>query len=94
GLPIVPGIMPITNAAQIERFTKMCGASIPNALHEQLEAVREDEQAVVDLGIEWATNQCRTLLDGGAPGVHFYTLNKSHATRAVYQNVVQNDPVP
>lgn len=86
-LPIVPGIMPVTNVGQIERFTSMCGASIPQALRDRLERVREDDQAVVAAGIEWATDQCRALLAGGAPGIHFYTLNRSLSTRMVYLNL-------
>ncbi len=84
-VPVVPGIMPITNVAQIERFTSMCGASIPAALRARLDPIRDDEQAVVAAGIEWGTEQCRKLLDGGAPGIHFYTLNRSHSTRTIYQ---------
>jgi methylenetetrahydrofolate reductase (NADPH) len=85
--PIVPGIMPVTNVAQIERFTTVCGASIPEDLRVKLEAVREDEEAVIEAGIDWATWQCRTLLEGGAPGIHFYTLNRSRATRKVFENL-------
>jgi methylenetetrahydrofolate reductase (NADPH) len=83
GVPIVPGIMPITNVGQVERFTRMCGASIPPELSERLQRVREDPAAVMATGIEHAIRQCRGLLAQGAPGVHFYTLNKSHATRSV-----------
>ncbi|MCC2668308.1 MAG: 5,10-methylenetetrahydrofolate reductase [Armatimonadetes bacterium] len=85
--PIVPGIMPVTNVTQLERFTRMCGTRIPEALRERLERVRDDEQAVISAGIEWATDQCRTLLEGGAPGIHFYTLNRSLSTRMVYLNL-------
>ncbi len=85
--PIVPGIMPVTNVSQLERFTSMCGASIPQALHDRLAAIRDDEQAVITAGIDWATEQCRELLEGGAPGVHFYTLNRSLSTRMVYLNL-------
>ena len=81
--PIVPGIMPITNVAQIERFTKMCGATIPGDLRERLDAAGDDPGAVMAVGIEQAISQCRELLEKGAPGLHFYTLNKSHATRSV-----------
>ncbi len=81
--PIVPGIMPITNVGQVERFTTMCGATIPAALRAQLDPVREDDQAVSAIGIEWATQMCRTLLAGGAPGLHFYTLNRSRSTREI-----------
>ena len=82
-VPIVPGIMPITNVAQVERFTKMCGAGIPPELLERLRRVQDDPAAVMATGIEHAITQCRGLLEGGAPGLHFYTLNKSHATRSV-----------
>ena len=82
-VPIVPGIMPITNVAQIERFTKMCGASLPEALLARLRPVQDDPAAVMATGIEYAITQCRELLEKGAPGIHFYTLNKSHATRSV-----------
>ena len=82
-VPIVPGIMPITNVAQVERFTQLCGASIPAALRARLDAVREDPGACMATGIEHAIRQCRELLERGAPGVHFYTLNKSFATRSI-----------
>jgi methylenetetrahydrofolate reductase (NADPH) len=82
-VPIVAGIMPITNFAQIQRFTQMCGAKIPAALHDRLALVQEDEAAVRAIGIEHATAQCRELLAGGAPGIHFYTLNQSPATAAI-----------
>jgi len=82
-VPLVPGIMPITNLAQIERIARLCGARIPAALHERLEAVGGDAAAVQAIGIEYATRQCRELLTGGAPGIHFYTLNQSPATAAI-----------
>ncbi|HTJ26209.1 MAG TPA: methylenetetrahydrofolate reductase [NAD(P)H] [Candidatus Limnocylindria bacterium] len=82
-VPILPGIMPITNYDQIDRFTRMCGAVIPPSLRAELEARRGDAQAVIDLGVAYATLQVADLLARGAPGVHFYTLNRSPATRAV-----------
>jgi methylenetetrahydrofolate reductase (NADPH) len=82
-VPIVAGIMPVTNVAQIERFTKMCGATIPRALADRLAPVREDSDAVERVGIEFAVEQCRGLIEGGAPGIHFYTLNKSGSTREI-----------
>ena len=82
-VPIVPGIMPITNVSQIERFTKLCGASIPTELHARLKRYADDPASVMAIGIEHAIRQCRRLLDAGAPGLHFYTLNKSHATRSI-----------
>jgi methylenetetrahydrofolate reductase (NADPH) len=82
-VPIIPGIMPITNLSQIKRFTALCGASIPAALLAELEACGSDTSAVQALGVEHATAQCRDLIARGAPGVHFYTLNRSLATRHV-----------
>jgi methylenetetrahydrofolate reductase (NADPH) len=83
GVPIIPGIMPITNVTQIERFTKMCGATIPNPLLAELQLLRDDPHAVLSLGVAHATAQCLELLQRGAPGIHFYTLNKSPATRTI-----------
>lgn len=82
-VPIIPGIMPITSAQQIRRFTQMCGATIPPKLLAELERRIDQPEAVADLGVAYATLQCADLLARGAPGVHFYTLNKSPASRAV-----------
>ena len=82
-VPIMAGIMPITNVSQIERFTKMCGASIPEDLHARLRRYADDPSSVMAIGIEHAIRQCRHLLDAGVSGIHFYTLNKSHATRSI-----------
>ncbi len=87
--PIVPGIMPITNVAQIERFTKMCGATIPEELRERLRAVEDDPGAVMATGVEHAITQCRELLEAGVEGLHFYTLNRSHATRSILAAIRQ-----
>lgn len=87
GVPILPGIMPITDFAQIARFTRMCGATIPAPLGAALEAVKDVPTAVRALGIEHATAQCRELLEGGAPGIHFYTLNQSPATATILERV-------
>ena len=83
-VPIVPGLMPVTNVAQVQRFTSMCGARIPQELYRRLEIVKDDPAAVVATGVTWTAQQCNELLDLGAPGLHFYTLNKSSATLAVH----------
>jgi methylenetetrahydrofolate reductase (NADPH) len=82
-VPILPGIMPITDLSQIKTITGMCGATIPTALREALEWRAHDPEAVLQLGVSYATLQCAELLARGAPGVHFYTLNRSPATRAI-----------
>ncbi len=82
-IPIVAGIMPITNLSQIKRFTAMCGARIPAELLARLEAAGDDADLVRSIGVEHATEQCKDLLGRGAPGVHFYTLNRSRATRDI-----------
>jgi len=82
-VPIVPGIMPIASTAQVERMTKLCGATIPPALFAELDRRRDDPVAAQQLGVAQATAQCVDLLEGGAPGIHFYTLNQSPATRMI-----------
>ncbi|HEV3321723.1 MAG TPA: methylenetetrahydrofolate reductase [NAD(P)H] [Solirubrobacteraceae bacterium] len=82
-VPIVPGILPITHVGQVERMSTMCGASIPAGLRRELRLRDGNEEAVLDFGVAYATLQCAELLAGGAPGIHFYTLNRSPATRAI-----------
>jgi len=82
-VPIIPGIMPITNVDQVERFTKLCGATIPARLRNELNARQSQPEAILDLGVAYATLQCVDLLSAGVPAIHFYTLNKSPATKAV-----------
>jgi methylenetetrahydrofolate reductase (NADPH) len=82
-VPIIPGIMPITNYSQIKTITGMCGAAIPAELERELNGRADDPEAVAELGVAYATLQCSDLLARGAPGVHFYTLNRSPATRAI-----------
>ena len=83
GVPIVPGLMPIRSVAGIERMTKLSGATLPAALQAELERCRHDEAATLSLGIAQTTAQAVELLHGGAPGIHFYTLNQSPATRMI-----------
>jgi methylenetetrahydrofolate reductase (NADPH) len=82
-VPIIPGVIPIASYAQIERFCELCAASIPPPLAEAMEALEGDQDAEAELGTAYAARQCEELLAGGAPGIHFYTLNKARATRAV-----------
>jgi methylenetetrahydrofolate reductase (NADPH) len=82
-VPIIPGIMPVTNVGQIRRFTSKIGATIPEPLLDALRSREADPDAVLQLGVAWATLQSAELLAGGAPGVHFYTMNRSPATRAI-----------
>ncbi|HAM34971.1 MAG TPA: methylenetetrahydrofolate reductase [NAD(P)H] [Elusimicrobia bacterium] len=82
-VPIVPGLMPVTGFAQLKRFTSLCGASIPPEMAADLERIHGDGEAVVRYGIDWATRQCRELLERGAPGIHFYTLNRSRSTAEI-----------
>ena len=82
-VPIVPGIMPITDAGQIKRITDMCGSNIPGRLLREPELRGDQPGSVTDLGVAYATLQCADLLANGAPGIHFYTLNRSPATRAI-----------
>ncbi len=83
GVPIVPGIMPITGFAQIDKFENQFGVRLPAALRDEVLAHDGDEDAITEIGIAWSARQCRELLDGCAPGLHFYTLNRSAATLKV-----------
>jgi methylenetetrahydrofolate reductase (NADPH) len=85
--PIIPGVMPITNAAQVERFAILSGAVFPPALADRLRAVADDTAAVRAIGVEVATELCEALIAGGAPGVHFITLNSSTSSREVFGNL-------
>jgi methylenetetrahydrofolate reductase (NADPH) len=82
-VPITPGVLPITNVDQVARLAQMCGAHVPPGLAAALRVRREDAEAAVQLGVAYAALQCAELLRDGAPGIHFYTLNKSPATRAI-----------
>jgi methylenetetrahydrofolate reductase (NADPH) len=86
-VPIVPGIMPISNYTQLHRFSEMCGAEIPRWIDRRLRAFGDDSAAIREFGADVVAALCRRLLDGGAPGLHFYTLNRSRATVAVLQRL-------
>jgi methylenetetrahydrofolate reductase (NADPH) len=85
--PVLPGIMPVTNVRQIERFAELSGAAFPAGLATRLHAVQDDPQEVRRIGVEVATALCQALLAAGAPGLHFYTLNRSTATREIHANL-------
>jgi methylenetetrahydrofolate reductase (NADPH) len=84
---IIPGIMPITNYKQINKFSKMSGATIPEAIVQKFEPVQDDPKTMYSIGVELAIEQCIDLLKRGAPGLHFYTLNKSRATVDIYSSI-------
>jgi len=86
-VPIIPGVLPIVSAGLIKRFTQLCGAALPDELVKELEAREGDDEAVKEFGIEFATRQVRELLEGGAPGIHFYTLNKAYSTARIMNNL-------
>jgi len=88
-IPILPGIMPITNVSQVRRFAELSGAALPTRVTDRVAAVADDEDQVRKVGIEIATELCEALLDGGAPGLHFFTQNRSRATREIYANLQQ-----
>ena len=86
-LPIVPGIMPITNYKQLARFSDACGAEIPRWMRKRLEDFGDDRPSILAFGEEVVTNLCRQLLDAGAPGLHFYTMNQADPTIALWRNL-------
>jgi len=87
GIPIVPGIMPITNGPQIQKFAQMCGVNIPAEMRAKILELENDQPSIEAYGVDCSTRQCKELLKNGVPGLHFYTLNKSHATRLIYLNL-------
>ena len=86
-VPIVPGVLPILSATQVRRFTALCCAKIPAALEAKLVKVENDDDAAVEMGIDYASRQCEDLIKFGAPGLHFYSLNKSHSVAAICKNL-------
>ncbi|TNC81711.1 MAG: methylenetetrahydrofolate reductase [NAD(P)H] [Oleiphilus sp.] len=90
-IPVVPGIMPITNFSNLVRFSDMCGAEIPRWIKKQLEAYADDTDSILKFGEEVVTRMCETLLKEGVPGLHFYTMNQSAPTLAVWDNLGLSD---
>ncbi len=90
-VPIIAGIMPVTNVAQTKKFTAMCGAIIPEQMINDLNAIADDHEAVIQYGVHWSTRQCRELLADKVDGLHFYTLNKSTASRQIVDNLRKDD---
>lgn len=86
-VPIIPGILPLQSASQVRRFTSLCGSKIPVRLETQLATVENDDDAAVELGIDYATRQCQELVKFGVAGLHFYTLNKSYSVLAIHKNL-------
>jgi methylenetetrahydrofolate reductase (NADPH) len=86
-VPIVPGILPILSASQVRRFTALCGAKIPAKLERELATVEHDDNAAVELGIDYASRQCEALIEFGVAGLHFYSLNKSYSFAAICKNL-------
>ena len=86
-VPIVPGVMPVVSVASIRRMALLCGAKIPAEFAARLDTCQDDAETL-QVGIEWATAQCRELLEKGAPGLHFYTLNRSSATRQIVESIL------
>lgn len=86
-IPIVPGIMPVTNYTQLARFSDMCGAELPRWMRKRLEAFGDDRESIRAFGLEVVTALCERLLSQGAPGLHFYTMNQSKATLAIWENL-------
>ena len=86
-VPIVPGVLPILSASQIRRFTALCSAKIPAQLERELIKVESDDEAAIQLGIDYASRQCEELIKFGVPGLHFYSLNKSHSLQVICKNL-------
>ena len=86
-VPIVPGLLPIQSFGQIKRIASLCGAGIPTALHDELEAAEQDPEAVKDIGVRWAVEQARDLLARDAPGIHFYVLNRAKHMERIFEEL-------
>ena len=90
-IPVTPGIMPITNYKQLSRFSGMCGAEIPQWIRRRLEGFGDDGASIRAFGLDVVTALCQRLIDGGAPGLHIYTLNRANACFQLWQNLSNSD---
>ena len=86
-IPIIPGIMPITNYTQLARFSDACGAEIPRWIRKRLASYGDDLESIRQFGLDIVTHMCEQLLDGGAPGLHFYSMNRSEPVRTIWNNL-------
>jgi len=86
-VPLIPGLLPVISAKQTRKFTELCGAKLPAAFLAELDRLGDDDAAVTQFGIDYCTRQIEDLLRNGAPGVHFYTLNKAHSTVQIVRNL-------
>ena len=86
-VPIIPGVLPVLNSAQVRRFTALCGSKIPADLNQQLDKYADNDASARDMGVEYATNQVRELWDSGVAGVHFYVLNRSYSVSRILDNL-------
>jgi methylenetetrahydrofolate reductase (NADPH) len=84
---VIPGIIPITSYSQVDRFLKLSGTQIPDILLDRLESAKDNPKRILRIGIDYAIEQCKKLIEGGAPGIHFYTLNKSNATVEIFEEI-------
>ena len=90
-IPIIPGIMPITNYKQLARFSDACGAEIPRWIRKRLESYGDDLESIRQFGLDVVTRLCEKLLDGGAPGLHFYSMTRSEPVRTIWNNLNLSD---
>jgi methylenetetrahydrofolate reductase (NADPH) len=91
-VPIIPGVLPFLGAAQIKRFTSLCGASLPDDLRRRIESLAHDDESVRQIGVEYCTEMCRKLLAAGAPGIHVYCLNRAASTSSLLENLGLTEP--
>ena len=86
-MPIIPGVLPVTDYQALLRMCRTCGATIPQRVHDIFKPLQDDAQATYDAGVEFAVEQCNELLNGGAPGLHFFTVNRLDPTREIVNRI-------